>query len=299
MSINSKQAKQIDLLAYLSAKGFRPTNYSNGDEVYVASPFRPKESKPSFAVNTDKNIWFDHGRGEGGNIIDLVIKLENCSVKEALIELSRFSHISSRKVKPVQINQKKLFNQNTITVDRVLPLSHHVLEKYLIQDRCLNIELCRKYLKTIFYQNKGRNKLFAVGFQNRKQHWELRSSLFKGCSGEKDISIYENTNSKNIFVFESWSDFLSLLTWRKKTHLDGITVVLNGTAMVKKAIEYIQPKSYTDIYTFLDNDQGGQTTNDKLKEALPFATIKTQNHLYKDFQDLNEWWSNTSKHSGC
>jgi len=180
-------------------------------------------------------------------------------------------------------------------IERVLPLNHHILEKYLTDNRNLDLGICKEYLRTIFYTNRNISKLFAVGFQNRKQHWELRSSLFKGCSGEKDISIFKNGNSPNIFIFESWSDFLTLLTWRKRTHLDGTTIILNGTAMVKRAIEYIDPKSSVDIYTFLDNDEGGYTAFEKMVNGLPSANLKNQNNIYKNYQDLNEWWINTNK----
>ncbi|MCF8363739.1 MAG: hypothetical protein K9G70_14065 [Prolixibacteraceae bacterium] len=44
-----------------------------------------KESNPSFKVSKILNRWYDFGQGRGGNIIDLVIEMNNnCSVQEAL-----------------------------------------------------------------------------------------------------------------------------------------------------------------------------------------------------------------------
>gem|GEM_PF-4687033 len=58
------------------------------------SPTR-REKTPSFKVDLNKNLWYDFGIGEGGTLIDLVIKLNNYSVPEALADIgSRFRHIS-------------------------------------------------------------------------------------------------------------------------------------------------------------------------------------------------------------
>jgi len=291
MSINSAQAKQIDIVAYLNKRGYKPSNHNNGYELYFKSPFRADEKKPSFAVNTQKNSWFDHGRGEGGNTLDLVIALENCSVRDALSHLSNYTNLSPLVPQNSAKNQTKLFASNTIQVEKVLPLAHHVLEKYLNEERNINVTIAKQYLKTIFYKNKNLTGLFALGFQNRKGHWELRSKYFKGCTGEKDLTVFRHSDNFNIFLFESWSDYLSLLSWRKRDHLDGITIILNGTALTNRAIEFIQTLTYKDVYTFFDNDEGGKTAFKKLQENLPNATFKQQNHFYKDYQDLNEWWA--------
>jgi len=54
----------------------------NSDYWYL-SPFR-QEKTPSFKINRHQNVWFDHGAGEGGTIIDLGVKLYNCTYQELL-----------------------------------------------------------------------------------------------------------------------------------------------------------------------------------------------------------------------
>jgi len=55
----SAEAKQIDMVDYLSALGHRPQKVRNSDYWYL-SPL----------VNRSLNIWYDHGIGKGGNLID-------------------------------------------------------------------------------------------------------------------------------------------------------------------------------------------------------------------------------------
>ena len=52
-----------------------------GDMYY--SPFR-NEVSPSFHINHKANVWYDHGTGVGGGVLDLVRLLTNCSVREGL-----------------------------------------------------------------------------------------------------------------------------------------------------------------------------------------------------------------------
>ena len=51
------------------------------------SPLRA-DSNASFSVSLDKNLWYDFGTSQGGNVIDLAILLNgNCSVRAALLWL--------------------------------------------------------------------------------------------------------------------------------------------------------------------------------------------------------------------
>ncbi|MEP6727285.1 MAG: CHC2 zinc finger domain-containing protein, partial [Bacteroidota bacterium] len=73
-----KDAKKTDMVDYLSAKGHEPIKVRGADYWY-RSPFR-LEKTPSFKVNRQANIWYDHGTGQGGNFIDFGILYHKCSV---------------------------------------------------------------------------------------------------------------------------------------------------------------------------------------------------------------------------
>src|SRR3954469_15156441 len=86
--MNCASANAIDLVDYLSSLGHQPAKIRNNDYWYL-SPLRD-ESEPSFKVNRAKNVWFDHGIGQGGKAIDFVMHYFRCPITEALNTISLF-----------------------------------------------------------------------------------------------------------------------------------------------------------------------------------------------------------------
>lgn len=54
-----------------------------GKNFACKSPFR-NERTPSFSVSQEKQVWYDFGASEGGDVISFVEKIENCSFAEAV-----------------------------------------------------------------------------------------------------------------------------------------------------------------------------------------------------------------------
>ena len=69
--MNSIQAKKIKIVDLLTNIWLAPNSIKGADYWYI-SPFRD-ESTPSFKVNTDDNIRYDHWKWEGGNILDFIM----------------------------------------------------------------------------------------------------------------------------------------------------------------------------------------------------------------------------------
>lgn len=81
--MNLNQIKNIKIADYLYSKDIQPKKMKGTDYWYI-SPYR-EERTPSFKVNSNLNVWYDYGTGEGGNIIDLMMKMYNLnSVTEVL-----------------------------------------------------------------------------------------------------------------------------------------------------------------------------------------------------------------------
>jgi DNA primase len=77
-----KEFKEIDLVEYLSSLGFKPRKVRNEDFWYL-SPLR-EEKEASFKVNRKLNVWYDHGIGKGGNLIDFALLYHHCTLYEFL-----------------------------------------------------------------------------------------------------------------------------------------------------------------------------------------------------------------------
>jgi len=86
--MNCAEANQIDMVDYLNSMGYQPQKISGNDYWYL-SPLRD-ENHASFKVDRAKNVWYDHGIGKGGSLIDFLIELHQCDVREAMQKLPFF-----------------------------------------------------------------------------------------------------------------------------------------------------------------------------------------------------------------
>src|SRR4051812_44197306 len=82
LKVSLVDAKQIDMVDYLCSIGHTPTKIRNFDYWYL-SPLG-KEETASFKINRKLNCWYDHGIGNGGNLIDFAILYYNCTISEFL-----------------------------------------------------------------------------------------------------------------------------------------------------------------------------------------------------------------------
>jgi DNA primase len=273
--MNSIKAKQLDLVNFLKKIGYEPKK-TNNIEAWFLSPFRA-ENSPSFKVNINRNIWFDFGEGIGGNIIDLVVRIENCSVKEALFKLSNESFSFHKQINFNNIN-------NSYTIHKITEITNHNLISF-INSRKINIEVAKKYCFQIHYSFQNTTEYYGIGFKNDNDGFEIRSKYFKGCLGKKEITNINN-NSSTIVIFESWSDFLSYLTLK----IDNENyIVLNSTSMTNRVLSNLN--NYKLIKLFLDNDEAGNKATNTIISSINIDVIDCR-YLYKNFKDLNEYLIN-------
>ena len=80
-----QKARGQTVIAYLNHLGITG-KFSNGRWV-CCSPLR-EETTASFSVTPDKNVWYDFGLGVGGDLINLVERLNGYSFKEAVCHLA-------------------------------------------------------------------------------------------------------------------------------------------------------------------------------------------------------------------
>ena len=81
------EIKQISIRQYLADLGIYPAKDHSHYGIYH-SPFRD-DHNASMKVDYPKNLWIDFGTNEGGTLIDLVMKMEHCSLHGAISMLER------------------------------------------------------------------------------------------------------------------------------------------------------------------------------------------------------------------
>ena len=67
MPMRADQARHIPISDYLERSGIKPAKVTRqGRELWYSSPIREGDDTPSFKVDTEKNLWFDHGLAAAG-----------------------------------------------------------------------------------------------------------------------------------------------------------------------------------------------------------------------------------------
>ena len=283
--------KRYPIVEYLERKGIKPVRRTPSYALY-RSPLR-EETHPSFKVDTQKNLWIDYAEGRGGSIIDLCMRLEGCTLSEAIrcLEQNASDNItySSRK-DFVPNNSQPVMAVNgarrLIEISDTLP-PH--LQEYLARERCIDLEKAMPFLKCITYEVRGRC-YEAIGFANLSGGYELRDNkTFKGTIAPKDITpIFTDKIINQIqptCVFEGFMDFLSFLSMKEE--VTSACLVLNSVSNTAKAIRYMNAQGISFIRTVLDNDDAGRRAVQEFAGAG--FHVEDMSIHYKDFKDLNEF----------
>lgn len=280
MALNFSDSKKIPITDYLYKLGIEPTRIC-GNDYWYKSPFR-SETDPSFKVNTKLNLWYDHGSGEGGTILDLGAKIHACSVLDFHLQLEREDlHSNGFLV----TRTAAAAPENKLVITAVNHLEDLSLIQYLNQRRISVENACQHCLEADF--RIGVKSYKAIAFQNQSGGFELRNTWFKGCSSPKDVSYY-HSDSSTISVFEGFIDFLSFRELQEDAFPklgSSNFLVLNSVSLLARNIPTL--KQYEEVCLFLDNDSAGR----KAKADLKSAGISFNDHseFYKSHKDLNDY----------
>jgi hypothetical protein len=272
---------EISIKQYLAKMNIHPAKDYGYYGLYHC-PFR-NDNNASFKVDYNKNVWHDFGTNEGGTMIDLVMKMENCLFREAAIKLEK-EYVINPDSFSFQGNTASNKTPNHVaTIQNIIPITHPKLIAW-VQERKIDLNLVNRYCREVHYQTNGKN-YFSIGFRNDKGGYELSSPPnFKSCIAPKDITTIRN-NRDVCLVFEGFWDFLSYLTIQKIEKSKHGIAVLNSVANVQKAMDFL--KSYREIYTYLDNDEAGQKATELIKSNC--ASVNNHSERYAEFKDLNDY----------
>ncbi|MDH7462173.1 CHC2 zinc finger domain-containing protein [Chitinophagaceae bacterium 26-R-25] len=280
------EARKIDLVSYLSSLGYHPIRIKGSDHWYY-SPFR-KERTASFKVNRSMNVFYDHGSGQGGNIIDFGIIYHKLNVaaflqilaEDFVIHPGNNNHIPLFKT---ESHSKTSGDKSGIVIADVRKLSDKSLLDYF-QQRRIDLDIAVEFCKEIEFTVRNKKQV-AIGFANDKGGYELRNAYFKGSSSPKTSSFFDNGKTV-VTVFEGFFNFLSYLTIEQDNPY-AITnyLVLNSLSFFQKAREKME--AHLQINLQLDRDHAG--TNCTIVALKSHPAYFDQSKFYEGHKDLNEW----------
>ncbi|MEO6550736.1 MAG: toprim domain-containing protein [Ferruginibacter sp.] len=274
-----QQAKEMDMVDYLSRLGHEPEKISNKSYWYI-SPLR-EEKTPSFKVNRVMNRWYDFAEGKGGNLVDFGTLYHQCSVSDFLQKLVTSGLVIKQHENVVSEFSLKKEKSKQINIISVHEVSSYPLMKYM-RSRRIADEIAAKYLKEVRYTSSDKT-YYALGFKNDAGGYELRNENFKGSSSPKDISFIYN-GAKDVAVFEGFFNFLSHRTmFYNQEEPTRNFLVLNTASFFEKSI--LKMMEHERVHLYLDNDKTGQKCTQQAL-ALDNKKFQDERKLYQKYDDL-------------
>jgi len=148
-----------------------------GRNYFGLSPFR-SETKPSFSVAPEKNMWYDFGSGQGGNAVQFLIEYEKISFSEAIRSLAEKHSIEIIEVGSEQ--QSNLYDQ--------LYEIHNLTNLFFTNNlKSSTGKHAIKYLEDRFF-DKAIVEKFNIGFAS--DSWDM---LYKELNQKFDNEVIEKS----------------------------------------------------------------------------------------------------------
>ncbi|MFI3293055.1 MAG: toprim domain-containing protein [Rikenellaceae bacterium] len=269
--------KDISIKSLLAERGVTPKTERGGVGMYC-SPFR-SENTPSFKVDYFRNLWYDFGIGEGGSIIDLVMRLDGLNFHQAATKLERGDFSSSNWSVPTA---PTTYTPKTEIISTDIIKNRHLIA--YLEKRAINLDIAKRYCREVYYLQNNK-QYFAIGFKSDDGGWELRNEYYKGGTSPKAPTTID-VNSNICVVFEGFIDMLSHLTLQGGTEPINNICVLNSVTNLSKATAFLK-SNHSELHCHLDNDTAGKRTLAEI-EKLGIKTIDQSTH-YSEHKDLNEY----------
>lgn len=276
--LSISEAKEIDMVRYLSDLGYEPAKVSHNDYWYL-SPLRD-EKTPSFKINRRLNRWYDHGIGKGGNLVDFAVLYHHCTISELLQELSGNLSFQKPIIQPSSAQQEP---KSQVRILEDSKLSSAALLRYL-QQRRIPVAIAEQYCREVRYELNGKI-YYGIGFKNDLGGYEIRNPYAKISSSPKGSTSF-NYSADEVIVFEGFMDFLSF----RAIHPQDIEerfdyIVLNSLGFFEIARSFME--KHATIRLYLDRDAAGQNCS---RYALSLGSkYMDESGLYRNHKDFNDW----------
>jgi hypothetical protein len=246
----------------------------------------------SISVKDQDNLWYDHALGEGGDIIKAVQKFEAKTFVQAIQRLSNNSDIMAD-------GYQAFFKKNgdteyNIEIKKVLDkVQHPALIDYL-KSRGLELKDIAGVAVEVHWTN-GEDNFFAIGFQNSRNGYAVRSKVYKGNLNGGGISTFTiGSNPQSIKLFEGSMDLVSYRHLFPEESYNA--VLLNGTGNLTKVLcEKLDAKAREQgipVHLYFDNGRdgvGGKHATQKALELIHNATDKSSFYAEKGLNDINDF----------
>lgn len=265
----------------------------------VKSPFR-QDNNPSFGLyytkSTNKLQFKDFATNECGGVIDFVMKIENCSFKEALDKIRMdilknydvFKSGKTRRLNPTYEYVKTISNKIGIVRQEFTSTDIVYWKKYFINLSTLKkfkVFSIKHYLLNdiVKWSYNNNSIMFAYKINN---HFKIYRPFEKGINkwrtncDKNDIQGLEQLPAKGnlLVVTKSLKDVMVLYEL-------GIPAIAPHSETAKLSLELIKSlkKRFNNIILFYDNDEAGINNSTALYNSIKHFGNIFNFHIHKRF----------------
>ena len=277
-----REINKSSIVEYLDKISIKPDRKMNGYYMYY-SPIRPRENTPSFKVSIVSNLWVDFGIGEGGTLIDLILKLNpDFTVSRIVADFNKgiFSfHQPKKNEKPPTISKIKIIKTE--------PLENSAQACGYLSSRGINFTKARDYVSSISYEIK--NAIYqGLTSRNINDGYNINSQNFK-CATKQGATFYSHNSGINLIVTEGMMDLLSFVMLYTEPVGSHDFCVLNSVNNLPGIYGILE--NYKRIICFLDNDKAGDKATFLIEQYAKSNEILFYDYRgrYKEFKDLNDY----------
>ncbi|QEM07840.1 hypothetical protein DIU31_031675 [Mucilaginibacter rubeus] len=269
--------EQVSLTGLLARLGYQPA-HNSGREILYRNVLHEDGKKPSLCVNDNLGMWYDHGTGKGGNVIDfglafwpgLEIK-EVCGKLHEIMEQAIPAAVSI--LKPSRRKRHKTLIQPYYRVDKVCDLGKTPSIRLFLEKRGI-WEEAQGILQEVHYHSVHAKlqprQFFAAGHRNDSGSWQVRNKYFKGCLGNKGLTLLTG-DSRRLCVFKDIFDYLS---WKHDhPELPDSALIINSYSLLAAAIKTAM--RYPAISVYFDHTPEGHQSLRQFITELPYAADGT------------------------
>lgn len=238
--------------------------------------------------------------GQGGSVIDFVMKFEAVSLEEALrilgnkVDFTNYTRTVSQVKKKGDVSKSKTLQ---------LPpkgKNMHKVFAYLIKTRGIAAEIVQELVRrNQLYQDDHGNCVFVSYDEKGQSVFACRRGTntyvpFYGDVAGSDYNrgFYLNNRADRIYVTESVIDALSVMTLKGKDARQWNYLALNGVGKWHMICFYLGEERICGVWIGLDNDDPGATAGimlaRKVKEIRPGIEVHFDFPPGKEGKDWNE-----------
>jgi hypothetical protein len=220
--------ENVSISMLLSKLGYQPAKSSGHEKLYL-NVLRDRETSPTFAINTQLDMWFDRFTKKSGDIIDFgmaywtglnsdqvmkKISLLCANPQETIISDDQ---AGKRKRRAIKIPYYHIAETHPIGCNPEITA-------YLQSQSIWEIALGQ--LKEVYYyvvdEKHRRKDFFAAGWQNENGGWEVMGRNFAGCLGRKGMTFIAGDTDR-LILFE---DYISYLSWKYANRTAGHSILV-------------------------------------------------------------------------